>query len=41
VIEVPDGLLGISGLKDPLELAEAIETLRNGGTGPPPDREPR
>jgi|GEM_PF-5283812 len=35
LIELPDGLLGINGLREPQELVEAIETLRAGGTGPP------
>lgn len=41
LIEVPDGLLGIPGIVEPLELVEAIETLRNGGTGPPVGHERR
>jgi hypothetical protein len=41
LIEVPDGLLGIPGLKDPQELVEAIEILRAGGTGPPPGPPPQ
>ena len=35
LIELPDGLLDIAGLKEPQELAEAIETLRAGAGGPP------
>jgi len=35
LIELPDGLLGIAGLKEPQELVEAIETLRAGAGGPP------
>lgn len=35
LIELPDGLLGIPGLREPQELVEAIETLRAGGLGPP------
>jgi hypothetical protein len=35
LIELPEGLLGITGLREPQELVEAIETLRAGGSGPP------
>lgn len=41
LIELPDGLLGIPGLREPQELVEAIEILRAGGAGPPGDRLPR
>lgn len=35
LIELPDGLLGIPGLKDPQELARAIAVLRGAGSRPP------
>lgn len=41
LIELPDGLLGIPGIKEPQELVEAIETLRAGGVGPPGEPFPR
>jgi hypothetical protein len=35
LIELPDGLLGLSGLKDPQELVEAVEAVRRGTCRPP------
>ncbi len=35
LIELPDGLLGLSGIKDPCELVEALEAVRGGGFRPP------
>lgn len=34
LIELPDGLLAIAGIKDPQEFADAFATIRAGGTGP-------
>ncbi|MCS6780676.1 MAG: hypothetical protein NZ555_13355 [Geminicoccaceae bacterium] len=34
LIELPEGLLAISGIKDPQEFADAVGTIRAGGTGP-------
>lgn len=35
LIELPEGLLGIPGLKEPVELADAIERIRRGLLRPP------
>ena len=35
LIELPDGLLGLSGIKDPGELVEAVEAVRGGAVRPP------
>ncbi len=35
LIELPEGLIAIPGLREPQELVEAIAILRAGGTGPP------
>lgn len=35
LIELPDGLLGLSGIKDPYELVEAVEAVRGGAVRPP------